>query len=69
MLLYRFDKFWILLCLEEQVCLAMSAGSFHGVAFNPCETQLIVTANHFDGVVLYDMRKPEVYVSSTLLLP
>jgi len=45
---------------EEQVCLAMSAGSFHGVAFNPYETQLIVTANHFDGVVLYDMRKPEV---------
>ena len=67
-MLCRFNNFGFLLCLEEQVCLAMSAGSFHGVAFNPYETQLIVTANHFDGVVLYDMRKPEVYVSSTLFL-
>ena len=38
----------------------MSAGSFHGVAFNPYETQLVVTANHYDGVILYDLRKPEV---------
>lgn len=39
----------------------MSSGSFHGVAFNPYESQLIVTANAYEGVVLYDLRRPEVY--------
>ncbi|XP_065067254.1 DDB1- and CUL4-associated factor 5-like [Rhopilema esculentum] len=44
---------------EERICVAMSSGSFHGVAFNPYETKLVVTANAHDGVSLYDLRKPD----------
>ena len=60
-----FPRFFVILyslSTEERVCLAMSTGSFHGVSFNPFDTSLIATANAHDGVILYDIRRPEKYV-------
>ena len=42
----------------------MSAGSFHGVTFNPVDPRLLATANSHDGVALWDIRHPARYAAA-----
>jgi len=44
---------------NDKMKLAISAGSFHGVAFNPVESCLVATANSHDGIKLHDTRKKD----------
>uniref|UniRef100_A0A1B6L8U1 Uncharacterized protein n=1 Tax=Graphocephala atropunctata TaxID=36148 RepID=A0A1B6L8U1_9HEMI len=44
---------------SDPFALAICSNAFHGVMFNPCESQLIATANAKDGASLWDVRKPK----------
>jgi len=38
--------------------LAIGTAPFHAVMYNPCDSNILVTANSKDGIDLYDIRKP-----------
>ncbi|XP_046689267.1 DDB1- and CUL4-associated factor 5-like [Homalodisca vitripennis] len=44
---------------SDPFALAVCSSAFHGVMFNPCESQLVATANAKDGAALWDVRKPK----------
>ncbi|CAG0884685.1 unnamed protein product [Darwinula stevensoni] len=45
---------------EDPVCLAKHPAPFHAVMFNPCQPNLVATANVGYGVNLYDVRSPRI---------
>lgn len=47
----------------EPFCLANYPSAFHSVMFNPVEPRLLATANSKEGVGLWDIRKPQRWVS------